>query len=461
MRNFYDHQEQAFAHTGKLLVCFIAAAFGTVVVTGIVLTYLFVLLLVSLEMNPADFKLQLFEVAMFISAVTAVLMAAASWHKMQQLRAGGKIIALDLGGVLVESPTSNRYHRRVLNTVEEMAVASGIPVPAVYVLPNQKGINAFAAGLTFDDAVIGVTQGSLQRLTRDQLQGVIAHEFSHVLNGDMRLNLRLVGFLHGLLGISLFAEALLQAAHQLASTPSRHRDTSGEIGLAIVMTLAGVMLWPVGLIGTLFGLMVMSATSRQREFLADAFAVQLTRNPEGLAGALKVLAGCDSGSRVRTPKSLEASHFFFAAGGSWTVGLLATHPPLAERIRRLDPHWDGVPLFEEVDELDKIPAGETDMLSLVSGMTTDRSVGADACVASLSSAMLSRTVGGRTYSCRQLLLGAGRRIGRRTPAVLDVVGYRLAGPRRGPRRLSIGAAVHLVDCGPARDRSRSGTNISL
>ena len=162
MRNFHKHQDQAFARTAKLIVWLILAAAGTVMVTGAVLTYLFVLMLTCLQLNPIDFQLQLFEIFLLICLVTAMLLAASSWHKMKQLREGGKVIALDLGGQLIEARTSNRYERRVLNVVEEMAVSAGISVPAVYVLPNQPGINAFAAGLTFDDAVIGVTQGCIR-----------------------------------------------------------------------------------------------------------------------------------------------------------------------------------------------------------------------------------------------------------------------------------------------------------
>jgi Zn-dependent protease with chaperone function len=350
MQDFPVQQERALSRSAQLVGLLIVAVSGTVVVTAAVLTYLLVVLLVSMSLDLSRFQWQLAEIFGVFCAVAAVLIGVSSLNKMKQLRAGGRVIAEDLGGTLLEPSSSNRRHRRALNVVEEMAVASGIKPPAVYLLPNQPGINAFAAGLTVDDAVIGLTQGCLERLNRQQLQGVIGHEFSHIFNGDMRLNLRLVGMLHGLLGISLFAEALLQSAHELSTEASEHRDPLGETGLAAVMLIAGAMLWPVGLVGTLFGMLVMSATSRQREYLADAYAVQFTRDPTGLADALKVLAGCDAGSRVRCSHTLEVSHLLFAPGNRWMAGLLATHPPLAERIRRLDPQWDGIPLFEDIDE---------------------------------------------------------------------------------------------------------------
>jgi Zn-dependent protease with chaperone function len=331
------------------------------------MTYLFVLLLVCLQVELANFRLQTLEVFLIVCGITALLMAVASCQKFRQLRAGGRVIAEDLGGEPLDPHTRDRRQRRLLNIVSEMAIASSVPAPTVYVLPKQPGINAFAAGLTFEDAVVAVTQGCLQRLNRDQLQGVIAHEFSHILNGDMRLNMRLVGVLHGVLGITLLAEALLQTAHELSTTTNDQRDAVTELLMALVLTLAGILLWPVGLIGTLFGTLVMSATSRQREFLADAYAVEFTRNPEGIAGALKVLAGCDAGSRVRSSKAIEASHFFFAPGCAWMSQLLATHPLLAERIRRLDPQWDGVPLFEDVDPLDQQEGESAGLMALAGG----------------------------------------------------------------------------------------------
>jgi Zn-dependent protease with chaperone function len=378
MRNFLEHQERAWDKSAKFLTLLAFAVVATVVLTGLVVTYLFVLLLLCSEVDPANFRLQMLEMFLIVCTTTSILMAVSSIQKFRQLRAGGRVIAEDLGGEPIDEHTQNRRQKRLLNIVDEMAVASGIPAPTVYVLPKQPGINAFAAGIEFDDAIVAVTQGCIQRLNRDQLQGVIAHEFSHILNGDMRLNMRLVGLLHGVLGITLFAEALLQMAHELTTTTRNHRDALTEVVMGVVLSLAGILLWPVGLVGSLFGTIVMSATSRQREFLADAFAVQLTRNPEGIAAALKVLAGCDAGSRVRSSKSIEASHFFFAPGCLWMSRLLATHPPLAERIRRLDPQWDGLPLFEDIDPVDQDPDEVTGLAALVGSQVVTSRSGPDA-----------------------------------------------------------------------------------
>ncbi len=368
MRNFYEHQERALARTAKLLGWLGVGIGGTVACTSLVLTYAVMLLLASVtHLELHSIRLQLAEIFLVLCTVSGLFVAVSSLLKMHHLKAGGKVIAEELGGERIDPQSADLDQRRALHVVEEMAIAAGIPAPAVYVLEGQQGINAFAAGLTVDDAVIGVTRGCIRRLSRDQLQGVIAHEFSHIFNGDMRINLRLVGILHGILSITLLAEGLLRSAAEMMANTSRRRDEGDETLAVIVCLLLGVLLWPIGLIGALFGMLVMSATSRQREFLADAYAVQFTRNPEGLANALKSLAGHEAGSRVRVRNSLEVSHFFFAEGCRRLGGLLATHPPLAERIRRLDPNWDGVPMFEADADLDPYHGAYGHSLSLLTG----------------------------------------------------------------------------------------------
>ena len=214
-----------------------------------------------------------------------------------------------------------------------MALASGVPVPPVFLLDDEEGINAFAAGFSPSDAVVGVTRGCAEQLTRDQLQGVIAHEFSHILNGDMRLNLRLIGILHGILLMGLVgpraaADRRLQRRRQIA-TKRRRRCTCCSSAWCSWCSASSALF---------FGNLIKAAVSRQREFLADASAVQFTRNPEGIAGALKRIGAAVFGSKLVSPRAAEASHMYFAEGVS---SLFATHPPLAERIRRLDPQWDG------------------------------------------------------------------------------------------------------------------------
>ena len=220
--------------------------------------------------------------------------------------------------------------QRLLNVVEEMAIASGTPVPPVYLL-DEDGINAFAAGYKPGDAIIGVTRGAIEKLSREQLQGVIAHEFSHVLNGDMRLNIRLIGLLHGILLIGMIGYYILRS--------SSHSRRSKDSGGAAVLGLGLVV---IGYAGTFFGYLIKAAVSRQREFLADASAVQFTRNPDGIAGALKRIGGDGAGSIIENPSGTQISHALFSQGiKTWLGSLYATHPPLETRIYAITPDWDG------------------------------------------------------------------------------------------------------------------------
>jgi Zn-dependent protease with chaperone function len=255
---------------------------------------------------------------------------------MAELSKGGKAVAEMLGGVAVHPATADPATRRLLNVVEEMALASGVPVPQVYVL-DEPAINAFAAGYGTGDAAVGVTRGCIEHLTRDELQGVIGHEFSHILNGDMRLNIRLMGLLNGILFLAIIGGVLLRLAASQPRTRSSNDKNNGS--LTLVFLGGGLLLYLVGWIGVFFGKLIKAAVSRQREFLADASAVQFTRNPDGLAGALTKIA--QFSSRLQTPRAQEASHMFFGNGlaDSW-MSLFATHPPIAERIAQIAPHFD-------------------------------------------------------------------------------------------------------------------------
>jgi Zn-dependent protease with chaperone function len=268
---------------------------------------------------------------------TLTIVGAGSLVKIWQLRAGGTAIAESLGGRRIDSNTTNLNERKVINVIEEMALASGIPTPPVYFLDREPGINAFAAGFTPSDAVIGVTRGTVETLSRDELQGVIAHEFSHILNGDMRLNLRLIGLLNGILVIGIIGYYIFRIA--LSSGSGLSSRKRGNLSLFIVI---GGAIMVIGYVGTFFGKLIKAAVSRQREYLADASSVQFTRNPSGIAGALKKIGGFAAGSRVQSPNAPEVSHMFFGESvPSWFGGLLATHPPLPSRIQRIDPSWKG------------------------------------------------------------------------------------------------------------------------
>src|SRR5205085_4514261 len=261
---------------------------------------------------------------MFLATAVGILgiIGSGSFFKTLSLARGGRAVAELLDGRLVNPNSTDAHERKLLNVVEEMAIASGVPVPPVYVMDGEPGINAFAAGHSASDAAISVTHGAMTMLTRDELQGVIAHEFSHLLNGDMKLNLRLMGLVFGILCLTVIGRVLIRTRGSKNPLPL--------VGLALIV---------VGWAGAFFGRLIQAAVSRQRELLADAAAAQFTRNPAGLAGALKKIGGLAYGSRIESPHAEEASHLFFADG----VGnsLFSTHPPLTERIRALDPSFDG------------------------------------------------------------------------------------------------------------------------
>jgi Zn-dependent protease with chaperone function len=334
MVDFFGHQDRARQQTGRLVFYF-AAAIGLT----ICLVYLAIAAIVLHREREAGSLEWLWrsDLFMWTSAGTLAVVFLGSLFKIIELSAGGRVVAEMLGGRLLDASTPDLHERQLLNVVEEMAIASGVPVPDVYLLEHEQGINAFAAGTTINDAVIGVTRGCMERLNRDELQGVMAHEFSHILNGDMRLNLRLTGWIHGLLCIAIIGRVLLQFG---GSSRSTRRDGKGGNPLPLI----GLALMVVGGVGMLFAKLIKAAVSRQREFLADASAVQFTRNPAGIAGALKKIGGLYS--KLESPDAEQASHLVFGNGlGSSFLQAFATHPPLEERIRRIDPSFKG--RFEE------------------------------------------------------------------------------------------------------------------
>lgn len=288
------------------------------------------------------------QILLWTAGGTLAVVGLASLYKWSQMRAGGSAIAEMVGGRAVDLRTTDLRERKLLNVIEEMSIASGIPMPAVYVLDDEPGLNAFAAGLTTSDAAVAVTRGTLDKLTRDELQGVIGHEFSHILNGDMRLNVRITAIVFGILVIGLLGRGLIRALFQ-----GRMRSSGKKNGGAIPVALAvGIALLIIGYVGYFFGRLIQAAVSRQREFLADASAVQFTRNPAGLTGALKKIGGYALGGNMVNRHAGEIGHFFFAqAFKSNFGGLWATHPPLDERIRSVEPSWDGR-LFEPAAVVD-------------------------------------------------------------------------------------------------------------
>jgi Zn-dependent protease with chaperone function len=338
--NFFEHQDRARRNTTRLVGLFVLAVIGLVVCTYVLVMAMYGAGVQQMaehdgaaaHLRPISFWNPAIFAGVAIAVVTVV--GGGSLYKTVQLAGGGEPLAVSLGGRRLLGNSTDPLERKVLNVVEEMAVAAGLPVPPVYLMDNEPGINAFAAGYKPDDAVIGVTRGCIEQLTRDQLQGVIAHEFSHILNGDMRLNIRLIAIVHGILLVGLIGYYVLRAA--LSS--GHRRSSKDKDGGAIPLFLFGLGLMVVGFAGTLIGNLIKAAVSRQREYLADASAVQFTRNPEGIAGALMRIGGLGDGSQVQAARATEASHMFFASGVS---ALFATHPPLDERIRRIDRFWQG------------------------------------------------------------------------------------------------------------------------
>ena len=331
--DFFAQQDKARRKTKWLVGYFVLA------VVLLILSVYFICLVVFAGVSaksrhghgsPQMVQFSLWDPEVFAGATLGVLAVIfiGSAYKTSELSAGGSAVATLMGGRLVNQNTTDANERKLLNVVEEMSIAAGVPMPQVYVLQNERGINAFAAGHTTGDAAIGVTRGCIELLSRDELQGVIGHEFSHILNGDMRLNLRLIGIIFGLLCLATVGRILLYAR-----SGGRDKNPLPLLGLALIA---------LGAIGVFFGRLIQAAVSRQREFLADASSVQFTRNPGGLSGALQKIGRYSYGSKLESEHAPDLCHMFFGNGLDDSLfGAMATHPPIPDRIRAIDPSWDG------------------------------------------------------------------------------------------------------------------------
>ena len=340
--DFFAHQDQARKKTKWLVFYFTLAVISMILLIYVVAIFASNYVGLNQRHHYYDDVLQArqfhyWDPKLFAGVAfgTLAVIFCGSAYKTMALSGGGGAVAESLGGRLVNSNTTDPDERKLLNVVEEMAIASGVPMPQVYVLSDEKAINAFAAGHSTGDAVVAVTYGAMKLLSRDELQGVIGHEFSHILNGDMRLNVRLIGILFGIFCIATIGRILLNAR----SSNSRDRNP---------LPLVGLLLLAIGSLGYFFGRLIQAAVSRQREFLADAASVQFTRNPSGLSGALQKIGGYGFGSQLISDHAPDAGHLFFGNGifGS-RFAPLATHPPLADRIHAIDSTWDGK--FARVD----------------------------------------------------------------------------------------------------------------
>jgi len=340
--DFYSRQAAARSHTRWLVVGFLLSLIAVTVALDLVLFTAMgagsrnelgfrapVGPLVFAALNPGS--------ALFCTLVILGTLGLSSAYKSLELRGGGGVVARSLGGVRVGREMSDLKLKRLINVVEEMAIASGVPAPEIYVLEQEPGINAFAAGHTPANAAITVTQGALDNLNREQLQGVIAHEFSHILNGDMRLNIQLMGWVFGLFIVALIGRFIL------SFSPRDRRGSNGAVAVGFAVMV-------LGYVGLFLGRLLQAAVSRQRERLADASGVQFTRNPDGLKDALIKIAALPEGSAIAAPNAEQAAHMFFAEGLS---RMFATHPPLLERIKELDPHFDPRNLPQIAAELER------------------------------------------------------------------------------------------------------------
>ncbi|MCX7962843.1 MAG: M48 family metallopeptidase [Burkholderiales bacterium] len=336
MATFFERQETARRNTRLLVLLYAAAVIGVVIAVDLVVATAYLWAVgdrLRADARPPEFGglYRLVPAAVYVwgaVATAATILAVSVWN-VAKLAQGGRKVAELVGARRVRPDTADPLERRYLNVVEEMAIAAGMRVPAAYVMDGEPGINAFAAGYTVSDAVVAVTRGALEHLDRDELQGVIGHEFSHILNGDMRLDIRMLGVLAGIVFVGSVGEFLLRAQR------GDGRSRSGPL------LVVGLALLVVGYVGLFFARLIKAAVARQREFLADAASVQFTRNPEAVAGALDRLRSEPVGTLIRDRHAEELSHMFFAeAVALWFERLFATHPPIEERIRRVYPHFE-------------------------------------------------------------------------------------------------------------------------
>ena len=335
--DFFEHQHQAKKNTKKLVFFFVLAVVLIITVINI--------LIFLLGNNFGQFQLsakQWFYSPWFLAATfgTLAVIVIGSLLRSFQTRGGGQAVAKMVNARAVKMNTKDKHERRLINVVEEMSIASGMPVPALFVMDEEMGMNAFVAGLVPSDTVLVVTQGLLEKLDRQELQGVVAHEFSHIFNADMRLNVRLIAILGGILAIGQLGYFLLRSMRY--SSHRRRSSNSKNNQLGMVILGAAVVLLIVGYIGLFFGRLIKAAISRQREFLADASSVQYSRDSMGIANALyQIKTNGNKGSLLDSSHAEDMSHMCFGSALKFTAfsGLLATHPPIDERISTLVPGY--------------------------------------------------------------------------------------------------------------------------
>ena len=372
--NFFEAQDRARRASKWLVVAYVMAT--VLIVAGVTAIAGAAFYLSSDPLYRSGTLLGVHSsILLLVALITTLVIVGATGFKTAALSSGGGKVATQLGGTPVSPDTTDPLRKRLHNVVEEMAIASGVPVPEVYVLEEESSINAFAAGYAPTDAAVAVTRGTLELLDRDELQGVIAHEFSHILNGDMRLNIRLMGILFGIMVLGLAGRFILRGSHHIG----RSRDRGAVIALVIGLGLA-----ILGAVGVFFARIIKAGVSRQREYLADASAVQFTRQNSGIAGALKKIGGYSESSLIKAADPEEVSHMLFGRG-SKLFGIFATHPPLTDRIKALDPTFDESQ-YPQVDALamrQRMERGDEE--GLASDMVSGLAAGAGAAAATAES----------------------------------------------------------------------------
>ena len=348
--DFFESQDKARKATTKLVLIYAFFVVALMATIHLVVTAIATMIVLSDDSGSTDipevaFKQLILNPILLITSLggVALVIGIGSLIKTAQLSQGGSKVALSLGGREILPDTSAYKERRLLNIVEEMALASGVPMPRVFVLDQEPGINAFAAGFSTNDAAVAVTRGSLDRFNREELQAVIGHEFSHILNGDMRLNIRMISVLFGILCIALLGQIVIRLGRVFLMTDrprrssSKDKDNTAAIGFGLIV--GGALLWLIGSVGVLCARMMQAMIARQREHLADASSVQFTRNPAAMANALKIIGANETGSTLTSVHASEVSHMLFASG--LKMNLFATHPKLEDRIRNIEPSFDG------------------------------------------------------------------------------------------------------------------------
>lgn len=368
--NFFDAQDEARRTSRRLVFVFLLATILIVLgVTLVVGVALFNFTDAGYAVSIWTFLETQAPVLITTAVLATLLILGATAFKTAVLSSGGSRVAVDMGGTLVPPDVQDPLRRRFRNVVEEMAIASGMPVPDIYVLEQENGINAFAAGFAPGDAAIAVTRGALELLDRDELQGVIGHEFSHILNGDMRLNIRLMGVLFGIMVLALIGRMILHGGARASIISSRR--SKGAPAILVI----GLGLTILGGVGVFFARAIKANVSRQREYLADASAVQFTRQTAGLANALKKIGGFSEGSSIQATDPEEVSHMLFSTG-SRLSGMFATHPPLTERIQALDPSFQA----RDYPDVDAVVATQSAIPGVTAGLAASSAAGLSATI---------------------------------------------------------------------------------